>query len=465
MKELYVYNSLSAKKEKFIPLKEKEVKMYVCGPTVYDSAHVGHALSAMVFDIIRRYLEYSTYEVKLIMNFTDVDDKIIIKANNDNISTSELTEKLMNEYLFQLKELNILPATKYPKATEEISEMISFINTLLEKNYAYYSKGNVFFRAKSFKEYGKLSNRKIEDQLSKNDISLDKEKNEDFTLWKAAKALEPFWESPWGNGRPGWHIECSAMCVHHLGEQIDIHGGGNDLLFPHHENEIAQSEAYTGKQFAKYWLHNGMLELQGGKMSKSSGGLVTIEEFLSKYDANIFRMMIISSHYRNSLAFSFELAEESSRKIERIKNALKPSWGNILDDALKTEIEKKSQNFVANFVANMNDDFNTPLVLKEIFSFSKYINSLKTKEIANKYVLLAQEKLKFVLNILGFDISKFYSQNSISIENNLIEILINLRQELKEEKNWKLADKIREELKKVDIILEDKQNITLWTKK
>ncbi|MBK8442839.1 MAG: cysteine--tRNA ligase [Sphingobacteriales bacterium] len=465
--KILVYNTLSGQKEPFSSIKKDEISMYVCGPTVYSNAHIGHALSAMVFDIIRRYFEHVGYSVKFIMNFTDVDDKIIIRSQKENIDATTLTENLINEYILQLKKLNIKPATHYPKATEEIGGMISFIEELVKKDFAYSVNGDVFYRTSKFITYGKLSGRKIDEQLSGTRIDVDnrKERVEDFALWKSAKKGEPSWESPWGNGRPGWHIECSSMCIHHLGEQIDIHGGGTDLIFPHHENEIAQSEAYTGKPFAKYWMHNGMLELKGGKMSKSVGNLITINEFLEKFDANTFRMMLISSHYRSPLAFNFDLAEESLRKVQKITSALKGAWGNNSDDYLAKEAESTAANFVLEFHNSMNDDFNTPIFLSHLFSITKYVNQLRDKGASDEILSIVQKEIKNVLKIIGFNIESITSTTSNNLEPQLIELLIEIRKELRNNKNWALSDTIRNKLSAIGVNLEDSPNgETGWTK-
>lgn len=464
--EVIVYNTLTGKKELFSSIKKDEISMYVCGPTVYSNAHIGHALSAMVFDIIRRYLEHVGYSVKFIMNFTDVDDKIIIRSQKENINATTLTENLIDEYIVQLKKLNIKPATHYPKATEEIEGMISFIQELIKKGFAYSVNGDVFYRTSKFVGYGKLSKRIIEDQLSGTRIDVDnrKEKVEDFALWKSAKEGEPSWASPWGNGRPGWHIECSSMCIHHLGEQIDIHGGGTDLIFPHHENEIAQSEAYTGKPFAKYWMHNGMLELKGGKMSKSVGNLVSINEFLEKFEANTFRMMLISSHYRSPLAFNFDLAEESLRKIEKITSALKSAWGTNSDKTLIEEATTTAANFVKEFHNSMNDDFNTPIFLSHLFSITKYVNQLRDKGASNEVLAIAQEEIKTVLQIIGFDVESLTGTTSNNLEPQLIELLIEIRKKLRDNKDWALSDLIRNKLSDIGITLEDSPNGTGWLK-
>ena len=327
---IQIYNTLSRKKEPFETIEPKKVSMYVCGPTVYDNAHVGHAMSVLVFDIIRRYLEYRGYEVRHAMNYTDVDDKIINRANAENIDPYDLAERYIQQFSQHLEDLNILPATVYPRATQEIDQIIEMVQGLIEKNHAYEAEGDVYFFVSSDDDYGKLSGRKIEDMQSGFRINVDERKETpmDFALWKASKPGEPAWDSPWGPGRPGWHIECSAMSLHHLGEQIDIHGGGNDLVFPHHENEIAQTESYTGKSFARYWVHNGMLQLSGEKMSKSLGNLVTIEDFLAENEADVLRMMILNSSYRSPLTFNDETVGHAERALTRLRSALRPATGS-----------------------------------------------------------------------------------------------------------------------------------------
>jgi cysteinyl-tRNA synthetase len=322
-----LYSTLSRKKEDFVPITPGKVSMYVCGPTVYNKAHIGHAMSAMVFDIIRRYLEYRGFEVTHVMNFTDVDDKIIARAEALSVDPFELAEGYIREYQQHLEDLNILPATINPRATREMDQIIRMIEGLIERGFAYPASGDVYFRVDRDKHYGQLSGRRPEDMQAGARIEVGdiKENPLDFALWKSAKPGEPAWDSPWGKGRPGWHIECSAMNLTHLGETIDIHGGGNDLIFPHHENEIAQSECYTGKQFAHYWIHNGMLQLAGEKMSKSLGNLITIEEFLEKHSADTLRYLLLNSGYRNPLTFSEDVLEQAERALSRLRSGFKPA--------------------------------------------------------------------------------------------------------------------------------------------
>src|SRR5512142_713343 len=326
-----IYNTLSRKKEDFQTLEPNLVKMYVCGVTVYSDAHVGHAMSALVFDIIRRYLEYRGYKVRHVMNYTDVDDKIINRANQLGEDPLKLAQRYIDEYNQNLRDLNVLPATANPRATQTMKEIQAMVQGLIDKGYAYAAEnGDVYFRVTKDPEYGKLSGRKLEDMQAgaRIEVGEAKENPMDFALWKASKPGEPSWDSPWGKGRPGWHIECSAMNLAELGEQIDIHGGGNDLIFPHHENEIAQSESYTGKQFARYWMHNGMLQLQGEKMSKSLGNLVTIDEFLSKHEPDSLRMMVLGGSYRAPLSYSHDIIDGAERGLDRLRSAMRPAPAN-----------------------------------------------------------------------------------------------------------------------------------------
>ncbi|MEL7590845.1 MAG: cysteine--tRNA ligase, partial [Anaerolineaceae bacterium] len=358
-----VYNTLTRSIEEFKTLKPDKVSMYVCGPTVYAKAHIGHAMSALVFDIIRRYFEFKGYEVRHVMNFTDVDDKIILRANEKGMDPFTLGEMYIHEFEEHLAAFNILPATVNPRATREMDQIITMISGLIEKGFAYPADGDVYFRVTRDSGYGKLSGRRIDEMQSgyRIDVDVRKEHPMDFALWKSAKPGEPAWESPWGKGRPGWHIECSAMNLNHLGEQIDIHGGGNDLVFPHHENEIAQSESFTGKQFARYWIHNGMLQLSGEKMSKSIGNLVTIEEFLASHPADTLRMLVLNSGYRNPLSYSDEILAQAERAIDRLRSALKPALPGASGIPAETAQVLNGLPTAAEqgFISSMDDDFNT----------------------------------------------------------------------------------------------------------
>ena len=455
-----VYNTLSRKKEEFTTLEPGKVSMYVCGPTVYDKAHVGHAMSALVFDVVRRYLEYRGYEVKHVTNYTDVDDKIIQRAAVEGVESIEVAERYIKEFDRHLKDLNILPAAQYPRATEEINNIVESVADLIDKGFAYEVEGDVYYRVDKFPEYGKLSGRKLDDMEAGFRIDVDSRKEHplDFALWKAAKPGEPSWPSPWGPGRPGWHIECSVMSQSCLGEQIDIHGGGNDLIFPHHENEIAQSEAMTGEQFARYWMHNGMMQLSGAKMSKSIGNLVTIDSFLEEYEANVLRMMILNSSYRGPLTFNEETIEHAQKALKRLRSALKPplpqdSWeGDTLQES-GTRVKE-------NFTQAMDDDFNTAGALGHIFDFVKEINQARDEGADAETLESGQAVLKELTGVLGLDLEKPEIQEGAAAE--FIDLLINIRDKLREEKNWALSDMIRDELDELGVLLEDTPQGTIW---
>jgi len=461
---LKVYNTLTHKKEDFTTLKPGEVSMYVCGPTVYAKAHIGHAMSALVFDIIRRYLEFRGYRVRHVMNFTDVDDKIILRANQKGVDPFTLGEGYIHEFEQHLKDFNILPATVNPRATHEMPQIIRMIEGLIEKGYAYQVEGDVYFRVQKDPEYGKLSGRRLEDMQAGARIDVDERKENpmDFALWKAAKPGEPFWESPWGNGRPGWHIECSAMNLAYLGEQIDIHGGGNDLVFPHHENEIAQTESFTGKPFARYWIHNGMLQLMGEKMSKSIGNLVTIEEFLSHHPADSLRMLILNSGYRNPLAYSEDILSQVEKGMERLRGGLKgplPDATGISADSLH-HLEDETTRVRQVFVESMDDDFNTAAALGHLFDFVKVINQARADGALAEQLKPAQKTLSELTSVLGLTIEK---EKSGSTElDGLVTLLIDIRRELRANKLWALSDQIRDRLAEMGIVLEDSKEGTSW---
>ena len=461
---LKVYNTLTRKKEDFITMKPGEVSMYVCGPTVYAKAHIGHAMSALVFDIIRRYLEFRGYRVRHVMNFTDVDDKIILRANQMGVDPFTLGEGYIHEFEQHLKDFNILPATINPRATHEMPQIIRMIEGLIDKGFAYQVEGDVYFRVQKDPEYGKLSGRRLEDMQAGARIDVDERKENpmDFALWKAAKPGEPFWESPWGNGRPGWHIECSAMNLAYLGEQIDIHGGGNDLVFPHHENEIAQTESFTGKPFARYWIHNGMLQLMGEKMSKSVGNLVTIEEFLSHHPADTLRMLILNSGYRNPLAYSEEILSQVEKGIERLRGGLKgplPGAAGISTDSLH-HLEEETARVRQAFMESMDDDFNTAATLGHLFDFVKVINQARADGALAEQLKPAQRTLSELTSVLGLTIEK---EKAGSTElDGLVNLLIDIRKELRANKLWALSDQIRDRLAEMGIVLEDGKEGTSW---
>lgn len=455
-----IYNTLSRKKEDFKTLQPGKVSMYVCGPTVYDKAHVGHAMSALVFDIIRRYLEYQEYEVSHVTNYTDVDDRIIQRAAVEGVDAKEIAQRYIDEYDQHLKDLNILPASQYPRATEEINRIIEAVADLVEKGYAYPLNGDVYYRVEKFPGYGKLSGRKIDDMEAGFRIDVDERKDHpmDFALWKAAKANEPSWPSPWGDGRPGWHIECSVMSHSCLGEQIDIHGGGNDLIFPHHENEIAQSEAMHGKQFATYWMHNGMMQLSGAKMSKSVGNLVTIDSFLEKYEASVLRMMILNSSYHSPLTFNEETIEHARKALKRLRSALRPALPK--DNWQGGNLEQKAVQAKTLFLEAMDDDFNSAGALGHLFDFVKEINLARDEGADENTLEKAQDLLKELTSVLGLELAQ--PEVGAGDASRYIDLLIEFREKLREEKLWELSDQVRDKLEELDVILEDTSQGTTW---
>jgi cysteinyl-tRNA synthetase len=460
-----VFNTLTRKKEDFETINPNEVRMYVCGPTVYAPAHIGHAMSALVFDIIRRYLEYRGYNVIHVMNYTDVEDKIIQRANEEGIEPIALAERYIEEFRNHLDDLNILQATINPRATEEMDQIIQMVSDLIDEEYAYEAQGDVYFRVKKDEDYGKLSHRNLEDMRAGARIEVDsrKENPMDFALWKAAKPGEPAWESPWGKGRPGWHIECSAMNLTHLGEQIDIHGGGNDLIFPHHENEIAQTESLTKKTFSRYWIHNGMLQLSGEKMSKSIGNLITINQFLSEHESDILRMMILNSSYRNPLTYSDEIVTQSRRALERLRSALRPaqpdpfqSSAQLAIKMLKTQMQETKEGFLK----AMDDDFNTAGALGNLFDLVRVINQARADGVDQASLESAQNLLLELTGTLGLRLQIQEKGNAEASQ--LVELLIEVRNELRSRKVWDLTDLIRDRLNEIDILLEDNKEGTTW---
>lgn len=461
---LRVYNTLTRDKSEFKTVEDGKVRMYVCGPTVYDSAHVGHAMSALVFDIVRRYLEYLGYEVDHVMNFTDVDDKIIDRANRLGEDPQELAEKYIEEFKKNLADLNILPATANPRATEEIDQIIDMVARLLENDAAYVADGDVYFRVEKDEDYGKLSGRKLEDMNAGARIRVDERKENpmDFAVWKAAKPGEPAWDSPWGKGRPGWHIECSAMSLGRLGQQIDIHGGGNDLIFPHHENEIAQTEAITGKPFARYWMHNGMLQLKGEAMSKSLGNMVTINEFLEKHPADVMRLIVLNSQYRSPLTFNDEVIEANERAYERLLSALKPALTDAAGapEEILEKLNEQTRTTEAGFTDAMDDDFNTAGALGHLFDLVRVINQARSKNATDEELAPAQDKFKELTGVLGLALKG--REQSASSADAFIELLLTLRQELRQSKNYALADRVRDELAELGVVIEDAGQRSTW---
>jgi cysteinyl-tRNA synthetase len=459
---LRIYSTLSRQKEDFQTIHPNVVTMYVCGPTVYDKAHVGHAMSALVYDIIRRYLEYRGYQVRHAMNYTDVDDKIILRANQLKMDPIELAEKYIDEFNKHLGDLNILPATVYPRATHEIPYIIKLITQLGEEGYAYEVEGDVYFRVTKDKDYGKLSLRQLDDMQAGARVNVDERKENpmDFAMWKSSKPGEPAWESPWGKGRPGWHIECSAMSMHHLGEQIDIHGGGNDLIFPHHENEIAQTESATGKLFARYWVHNGMMQLTGEKMSKSLGNLVTIEDFLAEHEGDTLRMMVLNSSYRNPLTFGDEIVSQAEKALERLRLSLRPAADGNIDQGEQVEILRVQMEATRKgFIECMDDDFNTAGALGHLFELVRVINQSKDSAVTAGIIAEGQALLSELMSVFGLRVKRTETSGEITP---FIELLINLRRELRQQKLWDLSDKIRTDLADLGVLLEDNKEGTTW---
>ncbi len=457
-----VYSTLSRKKEEFVTLEPGKVRMYVCGVTVYSKAHVGHAMFALVFDMIRRYLVYRGYQVRHVMNFTDVDDKIIMRANQMGMDPLALSEGYIHEFQKNLSDLNILPPTVAPRATQEIAQIVTMIKGLIDHGFAYAMDGDVYFRVKKDPEYGKLSGRKLDDMQAGARIEIDQRKEHpmDFALWKGARPGEPFWDSPWGNGRPGWHIECSAMNLHHLGEQIDIHGGGNDLIFPHHENEIAQTESFTGKPFARYWIHNGMLQLGGEKMSKSLGNLVTIEDFLSSHSADALRLMILNSGYRGPLTFTEEVIGQSERGLERMHSALRSELPGAKGAPSLAALDRQVQATREGFGETMDDDFNSAGALAALFDLVREINQARADGATGAELKPAQDLLRELTGVLGLTMKEAITGDHTAKP--FIDILVELRLELRKQKQYTLGDMVRERLTKLGVILEDSKGGTTW---
>ena len=464
-----LYNTLTRRKEEFVPLEEGKVKMYVCGPTVYNLIHIGNARPMIIFDTVRRYFEYRGYQVEYVSNFTDVDDKIIKKALEEGVSAQEISERYIAECKKDMAGMNVKPATVHPQATQEIDGMISMIQTLMDKGYAYAADdGTVYFRVKKFKEYGKLSHKNLDDlqsgfralQVSGED---QKEDPLDFVLWKPKKEGEPYWESPWCKGRPGWHIECSVMSKKYLGEEIDIHAGGEDLIFPHHENEIAQSECCNDKIFARYWMHNAFLNIDNRKMSKSLGNFCTVREISQQYDLQVLRFFMLNAHYRSPLNFSADLMEASKNALERIVEAA----GKLADqkdhaavrEASQEEKEliKESESFVTKFEDAMDDDFNTADALAAVFELVKFSNTNVTGESSAEFAGQLFTTMKDLCEVLGLNVEK-----KDEILDKEIEDLIQERQEARKSKNFARADEIRDELLAKGIQLKDTREGVKW---
>ncbi|WP_097028502.1 cysteine--tRNA ligase [Clostridium peptidivorans] len=462
-----VFNTLTRKKEEFIPLQPGIVNMYVCGPTVYNFFHIGNGRTFIVFDTVRRYFEYRGYKVNFVQNFTDIDDKMIKRANEENITVKELGDRFIEEYYKDADALNIERATVNPRATEFIDEIINFVKDLIDKGYAYEINGDVYFNTKSFKEYGKLSGQNLDDLQAGARINVDERKNDpmDFAIWKKQKPNEPAWESPWGMGRPGWHIECSCMAHKLLGETIDIHAGGHDLIFPHHENEIAQSECRTGKTFAKYWMHSAFLNVNNEKMSKSLNNFFTAREILDKYEPDVARLFMLSGHYRTQLNFSEESLEASKAAIERLYNAIS-NLESLLEEVKVEVISDGERDYLKHlseykdkYIEKMDDDFNTADGISVIFDMIRDINTNVTTDSSKELVNYCLSLIRELGNPLGI----LQKTTKLTLEKE-IEELIEKRQNARKQKNWALSDEIRDSLKARGITLEDTPQGVRWKK-
>ena len=461
---LKIYNTLTRKTEEFQTLEPNLVKMYVCGVTVYNDAHVGHAMSALVFDIIRRYLEYRGYTVKHVMNYTDVDDKIINRAKQLNEDPLKLSARYIADYAADLKSLNVLPATSNPQVSKTMPHIIKFIEGLIQKGHAYAAtNGDVYFSVTSDDDYGRLSGRKLDDMQAGSRIEVEEAKTHpmDFALWKSAKEGEISWDSPWGKGRPGWHIECSAMNLTELGEQIDIHGGGNDLIFPHHENEIAQSECFTGKEFSRYWVHNGMLQLGGEKMSKSLGNIVSIKEFLSKREADVMRMLVLNGTYRSPLLFNDDTLDAAQKNVERLKSAVRPASPSAsgLSPESVSAITAATETAKTNFIEAMDSDFNTAGAVAALFELSKIINNARDSGATDAQLKSVQGIFRELAGVLGLKLEEKQGSGDADA---FINLLIEVRAEVRRQKLWALSDQIRDKLKELNVTIEDSKDGTTW---
>ncbi|MEI7554926.1 cysteine--tRNA ligase [Candidatus Chlorohelix sp.] len=469
---LTVYNTLSGKIEQFETIVPGEVRMYVCGPTVYDNSHIGHAMSALVYDIVRRYLEFRGYKVIHAQNFTDIDDKIIRRAAEMGVPWQPMTEKYINQFLEWMDALNVKRATIYPRATNELGNILAAIQTLIEKGFAYTaSNGDVYYRVKAKPEYGELKHQSLDDLMVGARIAPDEAKENalDFALWKAAKPGEPSWESPWGAGRPGWHIECTAMAVEHLGEQIDIHGGGADLIFPHHENEIAQSEAATGKRpFVRYWMHNGLLQMGSDKMSKSLGNFVTVGNILENYDADTLRAFILGSVYRNPLSFSEESFIAAQRGLERLKAVFSSveKWGEPGNTegnpAATSTLHAAIEQARAGFIEAMDSDFNSAIALAALYDLTRELNREREHGASPQSLHEARALLLELGNVLGLRLDRDTSPKRGLEAAPFISLLVETRTALKSAKQYQLADQIRDKLKALGVKVEDRPDGTSW---
>lgn len=464
---LRIYNTLTRTKDDFTTIEPDKVRMYVCGPTVYAEAHIGHAMSALVFDIVRCYLEWSGYEVNYVMNYTDVDDKIINKANQLGEDPFALAQRYIDDYAQNLADLNVKPASFNPRATQEMQFIQDMISRLIEADSAYEIDGDVYYRVTTDKNYGQLSGRKLEDMNAGSRIQVDERKENpmDFALWKSAKPGEPAWDSPWGKGRPGWHIECSAMNYHHLGEQIDIHGGGNDLIFPHHENEIAQTEALTHKRFATIWMHNGMLTLKNEKMSKSLGNIVSIKEFLAQHPADVMRLLVLSGSYRGPLVYGEEVLTQTEQVLKRLLSAKKPALPGAkgLDEQVASALKQISADTIEAFKASMDDDFNTAGALAAIFELVKSINQARADGATTDQLVPSLTVFNELTSVLGLKLDDQSLSQTDSNADPFIDLLVQLRADLRAEKNWAMSDKVRNGLKSLGVVIEDSKEGSTWS--
>ena len=460
---LKVYNTMTRRKEPFSTIEEAKVRMYVCGVTVYDDAHIGHGMSYIRFDMIRRYLEHIGYEVEHAQNFTDIDDKIINRANAEGLDADVLVEGLIQDWITEVQALGLLPPKVYPRATQEVPEIIELIEGLIAKDHAYSSDGDVYFRVRSFPDYGKLSGRDVDELRSGARIEVDERKDDplDFALWKAAKPGEPTWDSPWGAGRPGWHIECSAMCMHHLGGKVDIHGGGRDLIFPHHENEIAQSEAYLGEQpFARYWVHNGMLQLDGEKMSKSIGNVVKLKSIIERGRADAFRLLVLQSHYRAPLNYTERGLEAALNGLHRLRAAAVAEGTESADGENLQPVATSTRE---RFNDAMLDDFDTPIAIAALFDLARDINRAAAAGGATGFNE-AQATVIELANLLGLDLTKpdAATGDANAVVDALMQILIDVRAMLRKDKQFASADFVRDRLQQEGFTLEDTRSGTTW---
>ncbi len=472
-KKVTLYNTLTQKKEELEPYEENKIKMYVCGPTVYSSAHLGHARAAVTFDVIERFLSYLGYEVTYVRNFTDIDDKIIAKANETGVPSNEISEQYIQEYIEDMASIGVKTPTIQPKVTEHVDDIIEMIQKIIDNGHAYQSGDDVFFSVKKFNGYGKLSRRDPDDMLAGTRIDVNEKKEDplDFALWKGAKPGEPYWESPWGNGRPGWHIECSLMSTKYLGDSFDIHGGGKDLIFPHHENEIAQSESATGKPFAKYWVHNGLIQINREKMSKSIGNILNVREAVSMWSKEAIRLFFLSHQYLNPADFSDTSMNEAESALERLYITLKRASEAAKDaEGEDPELAASVESFKERWVNSMCDDFNTAEALGSLFELSRAINRSLDANGGTATLQLALAEIEVFGNTLGileYDPDEYLQGHKLEkassdITEEEIEALIQERIAARKEKNWARADEIRDELDEKGILLEDKAEGTVW---